>query len=103
MGLSDLDLKGLARQGARLAASFAPVKTGRLAKSIRGRASRNRVTVTAGNRTAVPYAGAINYGWRRKRISAAGFMQRTDLVLRNTAPRQFDALVTRVLARNRLS
>ncbi|KRB73080.1 hypothetical protein ASE01_20100 [Nocardioides sp. Root190] len=81
MGLEVEDLKGafseIARFGAIVAARHAPRRTGRLAGDIRGNRARNKAVVAAG-RTAVPYAGPINYGWAARGIQASGFMQRAD-------------------------
>lgn len=87
-GVSIDDLKevfaGIARKGADLASSFAPQRTGALAGTVRGDRSKNRATVTAG-RAAVRYAGAINYGWPKRNIAGALFMQRADEQLRDQA------------------
>lgn len=91
-GLQDLgvevsDLKGafsaISAEGARLASSFAPRVSGALAATIRGNKAKNKATVTAG-RAKVRYAGAINYGWPRRKIQPSLFMQRADKAL---APR----------------
>jgi hypothetical protein len=86
-GADVADLKGvfseIAAEGARLAATYAPHRTGRLSATVRGNKSKNRAVVTAG-RARVPYAGAINYGWPRRHIRPALFMQRADAQL---APR----------------
>ena len=82
MGVEVDDLKDafseIAAEGARIAASFAPVgPTGRLKADIRGNRARSSAVVAAG-RASVPYAGPINYGWPKRNITAAGFMQKTD-------------------------
>lgn len=86
-GADVADLKGtfseIAAEGARLASSYAPRRTGRLAATIRGNKSKNKAVVTAG-RARVPYAAPINYGWPRRHIRPALFMQRADAQL---APR----------------
>lgn len=65
-GLEVDDLKdafsAIAREGAEVAAGFAPRRTGRLADSIRGNRAKSKAVVTAGKK-AVPYAGPQNYGW----------------------------------------
>ena len=73
----------IAAEGARLASSFAPRRTGRLAQSSRGNRAKSKAVVTGG-RARVPYAGAVNYGSERRGIRAALFMQRADAAL---APR----------------
>lgn len=84
LGLEVDDLKdafsGIADEGARLAAGFAPKRTGTLAGDVRGNRARSKAVIAAG-RVSVPYAGAINYGWRAHNIEPNGFMQRADRVL----------------------
>jgi hypothetical protein len=86
-GVEVADLKevfsGIADEGARLASSFAPKRSGRLSGTVRGNKAKNKAVVIAG-RAKVPYAGAINYGWRRRNIRPALFMQKADAAL---APR----------------
>ena len=81
VGLEVDDLKdafsSIAQEGARLAAGYAPVQSGALAGSLRGNRARASAHVAAGG-ASVPYAGAINYGWRAHNISPNGFMQRAD-------------------------
>ena len=67
----------IASEGAEVAAQHAPRKSGRLAGDIRGNRAKSKAVVTAG-RASVPYAGPINYGWPKRNISAAGFMQKAD-------------------------
>ena len=87
LGVEVQDLKGvfgeLSTRAAGAAASFAPHRSGKLAASIRGSKAKNYATVKAGG-ARVPYAGAINYGWRRRHIAPSGFMQRADAVVRPT-------------------
>lgn len=91
-GVEAQDLKdvmaGISAEGARLASSFAPKRSGRLAASVRGNKAKAKAIVIAG-RARVPYAGAINYGWPRRGIRPALFMQRADAQL---APRAVEML-----------
>lgn len=84
IGIEVEDLKDafseISRQGAVLAARYAPKRSGRLAGDVRGNRSRSKATIAAGG-VAVPYAGAINYGWARHNIEPAGFMQAADRAL----------------------
>lgn len=81
MGVEVSDLKAafskIAAEGAQRAAQYAPKRTGRLAGDVRGNRAKSKAVVTAG-RAAVPYAGAINYGWPSRGIEASEFMQRAD-------------------------
>lgn len=87
---------GIANEAAGLAAAFAPRRSGRLASSIRGTATRNKATVTAGR--GIAYAGVINYGWPARGIAASGFMQRADAAISRTAPRDLERQLHRLLA-----
>lgn len=91
-GVDAADLKDamaeISAEGARLASSFAPTRSGRLAGSVRGNKAKAKAIVIAG-RARVPYAGAINYGWPRRNIKPALFMQRAD---RELAPRAVELL-----------
>lgn len=88
MGVEADDLKatmaGIAAEGARLASSFAPVRSGLLARTVRGNKAKAKAVVIAG-RARVPYAGAINYGWPDRGIKPALFMQRADKQLATRA------------------
>lgn len=93
MGLEVEDLKDafgdIASTGANIASRLAPRRTGRLAGDVRGSRARNKAVVSAG-RSAVPYAGAINYGWTAHGIQPAYFMQRADLELQPFALRRLE-------------
>src|ERR1700741_5068955 len=86
-----------AAQAANLAASFAPRRTGRLQASIRGDRAKNKATVRAGG-ARVPYAGAVNYGWPRRGIRAARFMQRADEKIRPTVADDLEAAIVKLIA-----
>lgn len=98
LGLELDDLKdafaGIAADGARLAAGFAPKRSGALAASIRGNRAKNKAVVAAG-RARVPYAGPINYGWRKRRIAPALFMQKADEAMRPRALAELEQAIDR--------
>lgn len=89
IGVDVNDLKDvmadIASEGSQLASSFAPKRSGSLARSIRGNRAKNKAVVTAG-KARVPYAGAINYGWPARNIEPSLFMQRADQVLAERVP-----------------
>lgn len=94
MGLQVEDLKDafsdIADEGARQVAQFAPRgATGRLAGDARGNRAKSKAVVTIG-RASVPYAGAINYGWRDHNIAPAGFLQRADVAMRPYSVRRLE-------------
>lgn len=70
----------IAAEAARVAAQHAPSDSGALRASIRGNRAKGKAVVTAG-KARVPYAGAINYGWRARGIRGVGFMQAADRVV----------------------
>lgn len=92
MGVEASDLKGtmaeIAAEGATLASKYAPVRSGRLRKTVRGNKAKAKAIVLAG-RARIPYAGPINYGWPKRGIAPALFMQRADAAL---APRAVEML-----------
>jgi hypothetical protein len=106
LGVDLGDLKGafgsIAAEGARLASSFAPRRTGALAGSIRGDRSKNKAVVTAGN-ARVPYARVINYGWAARNIRAAHYLQRADDVLRPRAVSMLEDGIGEAIRRRGLS
>lgn len=86
----------IAAKGARLASSFAPVRSGKLRASIRGNRAKNKAVVTAG-KARVPYAGPINYGWPRRGIAPALFMQRADAAIAPDALRLLESGIDNAL------
>lgn len=88
MGVELDDLKDvfakIAEEGANQASSFAPVKSGNLEQTIRGNRAKNKAVVTAG-KARTPYAGAINYGWPKRNIKGALFLQKADEVMSGKA------------------
>ncbi len=76
------DLKALMREIAQMIVSAAsvrvPVKSGRLALSIRPGSAKQKAIVYAGNgrrgKNGVPYAGVIHYGWPARSITARPFL-----------------------------
>jgi len=63
----------LADDVAQAARQRVPIKTGRLSKSIRARASKTRAGVNMGGRLAV-YGPPIHFGWRRRNIEPQPFL-----------------------------
>jgi hypothetical protein len=65
--------RAAAEQVAERARDHAPRRSGRLAKTIRARASKTKASVIAGS-AAVPYAGPIHFGWHRRHIVPNPFL-----------------------------
>ncbi|MBM7770628.1 hypothetical protein JOD54_000832 [Actinokineospora baliensis] len=74
------ELKGVYRDTAAIVATpaqaDAPRRSGRLARSVTPAPSTTAAVVRAGRRGSVPYAGAIHFGWRRRRIPPNPFLFR---------------------------
>jgi hypothetical protein len=85
--------------GAQLAAGFAPSRTGRLRRSIRGSRQVRRAIVRAGG-ARLPYVAPINYGWRARGITAAHFMQRVDEPIGPIAVRLLDDELGAIIGRH---
>jgi len=98
LGLELNDIKDafakIAAEGARVASSFAPRRTGALQASVRGNRAKNKAVVAAG-RARVKYAGPINYGWPKRNIKPALFMQRADTVMRPKALNELEKSIER--------
>jgi hypothetical protein len=79
LGLKSSDLSrafdDIGRQIEHDASVFAPKVTGALSNDVRAYKSKTRATVVVG-RKAVPYAAPINFGWPKRNIRPALFMQR---------------------------
>lgn len=77
LGVSVEDLKAafgeISSQVVQEAGRIVPVRSGRLAASIRPAKTKNKAVVRAGTAGA-PYAGAINYGWPSRGIEATEFL-----------------------------
>ena len=72
IGVPAAEIKAAGTQAGELVANqarvLAPVKTGALRNSIRVSKALNRVSVSAGNNTRVPYANPIHWGWFKRNI-----------------------------------
>jgi hypothetical protein len=72
IGVPAAEIKAAGTQAGELVANqarvLAPVRTGALRNSIRVSKALNRVSVSAGNNTRVPYANPIHWGWFKRNI-----------------------------------
>lgn len=59
---------------------FVPARSGKLRASVRGNRAKGKAIVTIGT-ARVPYAAVIQYGWPRRGIRGAGFVEKTDRVM----------------------
>ena len=71
---SNLELnKELSSTLAQKASTMAPRLTGALASSVQGNPSAQKAQISAGS-AAVPYAGAIEYGWAKRNIQPQPYL-----------------------------
>ncbi len=91
----------IAKDGAEVASSFAPVRSGALRDTIRGNRAKNKAVITAG-RARVPYAGAINYGWPARNIAPALFLQKADEEMADRAPKMLEDGIAKLIAEREL-
>jgi hypothetical protein len=77
IGVPAAEIKAAGTQAGELVANEArglvPVKTGALRNSIRVSKALNKVSVSAGNNTRVPYANPIHWGWFKRNIKPQPF------------------------------
>jgi hypothetical protein len=77
IGVPAAEIKAAGTQAGELVANeargLAPVRTGALRNSIRVSRALNRVSVSAGNNTRVPYANPIHWGWFKRNIKPQPF------------------------------
>ena len=106
IGLEAEDLKAafshIAAEGARAIQGFTPVKSGRLRGDVRGNRAKSKAVVAAG-RAAVPYAGPINYGWAKRGIEPANFMQKGDALMAPRALQELEAELNRQIRKRGLA
>lgn len=105
LGVEVDDLKDafsdIAQQGATLAASYAPRRSGALAGDIRGNRAKSKAVITAG-RVSVPYAGPINYGWSAHGIAPSLFLQKADAQLQPYALQRLEANINAAITKRGL-
>lgn len=82
LGLEVDDLKDafqkISTEAAEAVARHVPRgKTGRAAGAVRGNRAQSKAVVRAGS-SAVPYLGVLNYGWPKRNIQPAAFMQKGE-------------------------
>lgn len=91
----------ISQEGATVMRGFTPVVSGALRASVRGNRAKGKAVVTVG-RSAVPYAGPQNYGWKRRNIAAQGFLADTDARMEPVSLRRFEDAVDEVITKRGL-
>lgn len=106
-GVDMKELKPVNKEAAeitmRQAQTTAPIRSGRLAASLRVGATNRAGVVRAGNNrqsaTGVPYAGAIHWGWPDRNITPNPFMYEAARDTRPRWVRLYENFSNRVLNR----
>lgn len=75
-----------------------PYRTGRLRGDYRTSKAKGKANLYVG-RASVPYAGPINYGWAKRNIAPANFVQRGDVTAAPKASRSLEEEISRLVAR----
>lgn len=96
------DFKDIADMVARYAANEAPVRTGRLKRTIKGQATQQSASVKAGTDSRVKYAGPIHWGWKARGIEKNQFIMRAVVRLRGDIERLAEQGVRRAKRKARL-
>lgn len=92
----------IAHEGEIIGGRLAPRAGGALSAGVVGVVRPGGATVTVRGR-AMAYAGPINYGWRRRHITASLFMQRTSTALEDRATALLDDDVDQLLTKRGLT
>ena len=106
LGLEVTDLKDafatIAAEASARVARYAPRRSGALAASVRGNRAKSKAVVRSG-KAAVPYAGAVNYGWPRRGIAASEFMQKGEQEYAPTAVTRLETEIEHAIKRRGLN
>lgn len=87
---------------ASAARPLAPVKTGRMAATIRAGRGKTKAVIRAGTRSRTPYAGVVHYGWPQKNIRESMFLVRAFEQKRGEALSHIQQGLRDLLRKNRL-
>lgn len=83
---------------AQAGTSMAPVKTGRLARSVRAAGSTSKAgVVRAGNNGRVKYAGVVHWGWPLKNIGANPWLYQAAVVTEDVWFQNYERGMVRIL------
>lgn len=75
----------IADEAVRVMKPFIPEKSKALQASARGNRAKGKAVVTIGRGKTARYAGPIQYGWKKRNIRPARFVERTDDVMETRA------------------
>ncbi|GAB7003915.1 hypothetical protein JCM18899A_13870 [Nocardioides sp. AN3] len=92
----------IAAEAARVMEPFIPKRSGALRASARPNRAKGKAIVTIGKaRTA--YAAPIQWGWPRRNIRPARFVERTDAVMETKAPEMLEQGWAEIVERHGLA
>lgn len=85
---------------AREARTLAPVRTGALRATIRTSKAMNKVSVSAGNNSRVPYANPIHWGWFKRNIKPQPFFVKALGITRDEVYQNYYRSINRLIETN---
>lgn len=85
---------------ANQARGLVPVRSGRLRDSIRVSKALNKVSVSAGNNTRVPYANPIHWGWFKRNILPQPFFIKALGITRNEVYQNYYRSLDKLIKQN---
>jgi len=75
---------------------YVPVLTGALAESIRNASTKKSAKVRVGDRSNVPYAGPIHFGWPARRIKPQSFIYEATDQRRSDVAKLYAERITQI-------
>jgi hypothetical protein len=84
------------------AATLAPRKTGKLAKSIKAKPDKSKVRVSAGG-AGVAYAGVIEYGWTKRNIRPQPYIRKAADQLRQVILEKYKSNINQLIRKYNLN
>jgi HK97 gp10 family phage protein len=104
IGVDAKDIKSAGNEAgeivAREARTLVPVRTGALRNTIRTSKALNRVSVSAGNNSRVPYANPIHWGWFKRNIKPQPFFVKALGITRDEVYQNYYRSITRLIQTN---
>jgi len=92
----------IAAEAANVMQGFIPKRSGTLAASARGNRAKGRAIVTVGS-ARIPYAKPIQWGYPKRHIKPARYVERTDAVMDARTPELLEAGWADIATRNGLT
>lgn len=92
----------IATEATRVMQPYIPSKSGALRASARGNRAKGKAVVTIG-KARTPYAAPIQWGWPRRNIKPARFVERTDEVMETKVVQMLEQGWTKIAERHGLT